>query len=51
MLDRWGKEDEGILEESIDAIKNESEQMQIFMKAAFPRHIFRRKTYIVVSQV
>lgn len=28
MLDRWGKEDEGILEESIDAIKNESEHMQ-----------------------
>ena len=28
MLDRWGKEDEGILEESIYAIKNESEHMQ-----------------------
>ncbi len=28
MLDRWGKEDEGILEESIEAIKNESAHMQ-----------------------
>lgn len=28
MLDRWGKEDESILDESIDAIKNESEHMQ-----------------------
>lgn len=28
MLDRWGKEDEKILEESIDAIKNETDHMQ-----------------------
>ncbi len=28
MLDRWGKEDEQILEESIEAIKNESEHMK-----------------------
>lgn len=28
MLDRWGKEDAGILEESISAIKNESTNMQ-----------------------
>ena len=28
MLDRWGKEDEAILEEAIEAIKNESEHMQ-----------------------
>ena len=28
MLDRWGKEDESILDESIGAIKNESEHMQ-----------------------
>jgi len=28
MLDRWGKEDETILNESIEAIKNESEQMK-----------------------
>lgn len=28
MLDRWGKEDEAILEEAIAAIKNESEHMQ-----------------------
>lgn len=28
MLDRWGKEDETILEESIEAIKNESEHMK-----------------------
>lgn len=28
MLDRWGKEDEAILEESIEAIKNESTHMQ-----------------------
>lgn len=28
MLDRWGKEDEAILEEAIGAIKNESEHMQ-----------------------
>ena len=28
MLDRWGKEDEGILEESIEAIKHESAHMQ-----------------------
>lgn len=28
MLDRWGKEDEAILEESIEAIKNESAHMQ-----------------------
>ena len=28
MLDRWGKEDEKILEESIEAIKNESEHMK-----------------------
>lgn len=27
MLDRWGKDDKEILEESIEAIKNESEQM------------------------
>lgn len=28
MLDRWGKEDEEILEESIEAIKNESKNME-----------------------
>lgn len=28
MLDRWGKEDEQILDESIEAIKNESENMK-----------------------
>ena len=28
MLDRWGKEDEAILEEAIEAIKNESAHMQ-----------------------
>lgn len=28
MLDRWGKEDEHILDESIEAIKNESEHMK-----------------------
>ncbi len=28
MLDRWGKEDEAVLEESIEAIKNESNHMQ-----------------------
>lgn len=28
MLDRWGKEDEKILEESIEAIKNESDHMK-----------------------
>lgn len=28
LLDRWGKEDEAILEESIEAIKNESSHMQ-----------------------
>lgn len=28
MLDRWGKEDEKILQESIDAIKNESDHMK-----------------------
>ena len=28
MLDRWGKQDEQILEESIEAIKNESEHMK-----------------------
>lgn len=28
MLDRWGKEDEHILDESIEAIKNESENMK-----------------------
>ena len=28
LLDRWGKEDESILEESIEAIKNESEHMK-----------------------
>lgn len=28
MLDRWGKEDEQILEESIEAIKNESDHMK-----------------------
>lgn len=28
MLDRWGKEDEAILEESIEAIKSESKNMQ-----------------------
>lgn len=28
MLDRWGKEDEAILEESIEAIKNEAAHMQ-----------------------
>ncbi len=27
MLDRWGKDDEGVLEESITAIKNESDHM------------------------
>lgn len=28
MLDRWGKEDETVLNESIEALKNESEQMK-----------------------
>ncbi len=28
MLDRWGKEDEAVLEESIEAIKNESDNMK-----------------------
>ncbi len=28
MLDRWGKDDQAILTESIEAIKNESEHMQ-----------------------
>ncbi len=28
MLDRWGKEDEAVLEEAIEAIKNESEAMK-----------------------
>lgn len=28
MLDRWGKEDEGILDESIEALKNESQHMK-----------------------
>lgn len=28
MLDRWGKEDESILEESIEALKNESQHMK-----------------------
>lgn len=28
MLDRWGKEDDAILEESIEALKNESEHMK-----------------------
>lgn len=28
MLDRWGKEDQAVLQESIDAIKNEAENMQ-----------------------
>lgn len=28
MLDRWGKEDEEVLEESIEALKNESENMK-----------------------
>jgi len=28
MLDRWGKNDEGVLQESIGAIKNEAENMQ-----------------------
>jgi len=28
MLDRWGKQDEGILEESIEALKNESDHMK-----------------------
>ncbi len=28
MLDRWGKEDESVLEESIEALKNESEHMK-----------------------
>lgn len=28
MLDRWGKNDKGVLQESIDAIKNESENMK-----------------------
>lgn len=28
MLDRWGKEDAAILEESIEAIKNEANHMQ-----------------------
>lgn len=28
MLDRWGKDDQAVLQESIDAIKNEAENMQ-----------------------
>lgn len=28
MLDRWGKEDEQVLEESIEALKNESQHMK-----------------------
>ena len=28
MLDRWGKEDESVLEESIEALKHESEHMK-----------------------
>ena len=32
MLDRWGKNDEAILEESIDAIKNESKNMQVLVE-------------------
>lgn len=32
MLDRWGKEDESVLDESIIAIKNESENMKILVE-------------------
>ncbi|MDF1616538.1 sensor histidine kinase [Petrocella sp. FN5] len=32
MLDRWGKEDEAILEEAIDAIKSESKNMQVLVE-------------------
>lgn len=32
MLDRWGKEDEAILEEAIDAIKGESRNMQTLVE-------------------
>lgn len=32
MLDRWGKKDEAILEESIDAIKSESRNMQVLVE-------------------
>lgn len=32
MLDRWGKKDEAILEESIDAIKSESKNMQTLVE-------------------
>ncbi|MDD6796454.1 MAG: HAMP domain-containing sensor histidine kinase [Clostridiaceae bacterium] len=32
MLDRWGKEDEKVLNESIDAIKSESENMKILVE-------------------
>lgn len=32
MLDRWGKKDEAILEESIDAIKSETKNMQILVE-------------------
>lgn len=32
MLDRWGKEDEAILEEAIDAIKGESKNMQTLVE-------------------
>ncbi len=32
MLDRWGKTDEAILEESIDAIKGESKNMQVLVE-------------------
>lgn len=32
MLDRWGKEDEKVLEESIEAIKHESEHMKILVE-------------------
>lgn len=31
MLDRWGKEDENVLEESIEALKHESEHMKILI--------------------
>lgn len=32
MLDRWGKDDEKVLEESIEAIKHESEHMKILVE-------------------
>ncbi|VDN49199.1 conserved protein of unknown function [Petrocella atlantisensis] len=32
MLDRWGKEDEAILEEAIEAIKSESKNMQVLVE-------------------